>query len=692
MSATAMNATTIDRSSRTARARAAPKRGTLAAELESDPNLSSAKRQQRVKALSAQVTQASLERQLAAAHSARAELEARLRERDAAIERLESDRRWIADREREANEQRERESEQHEEDKAKLDAELGSLRATASALREQHRDLEDEYAALARSTSQTISAQQAQIATLTEQAALLDGQLAQAKQTAADRGAQLADLQAQLDDARSAHATPAHAEGDDWAIVRTELAKQAEHMRALEARNAKMAAELRARRERDASVDVLREQNRELQRRAQAADDLREHAARLEAEVQTLTRERDRWAAEEPGPSTPSKTPVAVTQTLSKLRLEHQQLLEEHGATAALLRQRDNELKSAEQQIDELQDELENVTTELDALRAKVARSDRSAALMEREVAFLKDMVASLTAEEASQNDRHVDDLAAQQIQQLDALVAEYKATVQGLRDELDTLSNDTSFVQHVRPLQDDLAAERAARADAEQALASAQEAAESKIDALEQALFDLRGEIGAGQHVPPGVRVLSLAENPAKEWFDRSDAAMARLRGENAALLARLKQLEASGARAAGGGEDLVPRASLDVAEQEKAALAEELKDKEKRMLRLRQVFNNKSAEFREAVEEILGVKLAFYASGDIRVTPQYDLSAQFVFKRQGNEARMQLVKQGAGGPEDLPHLIRYWIGEEQCIPGFIASVILESYEAVRRQQHAAD
>jgi mitotic spindle assembly checkpoint protein MAD1 len=41
------------------------------------------------------------------------------------------------------------------------------------------------------------------------------------------------------------------------------------------------------------------------------------------------------------------------------------------------------------------------------------------------------------------------------------------------------------------------------------------------KIEELEQTLFELRGEIGAGRHVPPGVRVLSLSANPAQDWAD---------------------------------------------------------------------------------------------------------------------------------------------------------------------------
>ena len=128
-------------------------------------------------------------------------------------------------------------------------------------------------------------------------------------------------------------------------------------------------------------------------------------------------------------------------------------------------------------------------------------------------------------------------------------------------------------------------------------ALKEAEEATEQhleQIETLEQTLFELRGEIGAGRHLPPGVRVLSLRENPAQQWADLSQAAMDRLKGENEALLKRLKDLEESGAvggAGAGAKEELVPRESWEVAVQAKEELEEELKQKEKRLLRLKQV-----------------------------------------------------------------------------------------------------
>lgn len=229
------------------------------------------------------------------------------------------------------------------------------------------------------------------------------------------------------------------------------------------------------------------------------------------------------------------------------------------------------------------------------------------------------------------------------------------------------------------------------------------------KVEELEQSLFELGGEIGAGRHVPPGVRVLSLRDNPEQQWVDLRQAAMDRLKSENEALMKQLKELQENGASmSAGAQEDVVPRQSWELANKEKIELQEVLKQKELRLLRLKEVcfvnrnsffqcadldwwkvFTSKSAEFKEAIASVLGVKLAFFPNGQVRVTSMYDYSASFVFQPSTLQdgAKMQLVAQGEGGPQDLPDLMQYWIGTEQCIPGFLASVTLESYDKWKRE-----
>jgi len=116
----------------------ATKRDSLAAELEkgkskllapccililtmtlwADPQLSTAKRQQRTQVFTSSLSHANLERQLLAAQTTKIELETKLREKELLVERLERDRRWFADREKEEREEKEKEREEH--DRAKV--------------------------------------------------------------------------------------------------------------------------------------------------------------------------------------------------------------------------------------------------------------------------------------------------------------------------------------------------------------------------------------------------------------------------------------------------------------------------------------------------------------------------------------------------------------------------------------------
>ncbi|KAF8970914.1 spindle assembly checkpoint component Mad1 [Flammula alnicola] len=583
----------------------AMKRDSLVAELERDPQLSTAKRQQRAQVFTSSVSHASLERQLLAAQTAKLELETKLREKELLVERLERDRRWFADREKEEREEKESERAAHEEAKVA--------------------DLKDAHEALSRSTNQTTASQKSQITTLTHQNSLLQDEL--------DQESAIEDLQAQYDELSAGNEaiTRRVADEESMAVVREELHPY---------------SELNSLRERHTRKAGIGTQSPDARR-------TRTKVVKLEAEVEAGRKEREEWSAD----TKPSDTPISVTQTLSDLRLVHARLLEDHGATSALLRQRETELADVERREAQAQETIASLEQNLRIARDK------------REVMFLQALVASFNAEEAHMEDSHIDNAKVEQIRQLEKVLQEYKRKRTAYQ-ELDALVGGSSSLVQGRNLQN-------AEVEMKQNL--------DKIEELEQTLFELRGEIAGGRHVPPGVRILSMADNPEQQWFDLRQAAMDRLKGENEALMKRLKELEESGAHAAtqDHGEELVPRQSWELVNREKLELQDVVKQKEKRLLRLQQVFTSKSAEFREAIASILGLKLAFYPNGQIRVTSVYDLCASF-------GARMQLVAQGEGGPQDLPNLMQYWIEKEQCIPGFLASVTLECYDKSKRENAA--
>jgi len=79
------------------------------------------------------------------------------------------------------------------------------------------------------------------------------------------------------------------------AVVREELHRQAGYLRNLESTNAKLNSELNILRERHASVEVLREEKRGLERKVTMLEEMRNKVIRLEAEVEAGRQERETW-------------------------------------------------------------------------------------------------------------------------------------------------------------------------------------------------------------------------------------------------------------------------------------------------------------------------------------------------------------------------------------------------------------
>lgn len=84
-----------------------------------------------------------------------------------------------------------------------------------------------------------------------------------------------------------------------------------------------------------------------------------------------------------------------MSRELSNLRVAHARLLEEHGESLALLKQREAQLAEAERRENEILEVVEQMEPEMRALKDKVARREMRTAVAEREVQGLKALLVS---------------------------------------------------------------------------------------------------------------------------------------------------------------------------------------------------------------------------------------------------------------------------------------------------------
>lgn len=163
---------------------------------------------------------------------------------------------------------------------------------------EERNDLDEAYSSLFRSTKQTIANQKAELSTLSQQAAFFESDLSETRRVAAEKDRCLREAEERIEDMRSNQVglPRAETEDGDWKVVRDELSRQADYLRTLESSNSKMTSELSVLRSRHQSIEVLREQKRDLERKLEATDVLRQSVIRLEAEVDAARREREEWS------------------------------------------------------------------------------------------------------------------------------------------------------------------------------------------------------------------------------------------------------------------------------------------------------------------------------------------------------------------------------------------------------------
>ncbi|KAJ2792948.1 coiled-coil domain-containing protein mad1, partial [Coemansia helicoidea] len=277
-------------------------------------------------------------------------------------------------------------------------------------------------------------------------------------------------------------------------------------------------------------------------------------------------------------------------------------------------------------------------------------------------------------------------------------------ALLRGYREDAETVRRELGEARdaHRRELEDAKDAHMRELGDAQ----AEHQRLTTRFEALEREAAHLEHQIGAGLgYDPRTTRILQLIDNPSAQDFAIRSQKLAGLTAENESLLGRIRELE-SGAVRVSSAEDQDEDAAdpppgsaffhtIDNLRSENQNLTQQLEDSAKLISRYRKEWRRKAAELREIVYLILGYRVDFMPNGSVRFTSTYaaDVDQSFVFTSgDDNQGRMQLL--GGGSKTYLKGLandIRYWIQERGSIPGFLATVTLQNFEARPAPAHAA-
>ncbi|KAH8556722.1 spindle assembly checkpoint component Mad1 [Umbelopsis sp. PMI_123] len=179
-----------------------------------------------------------------------------------------------------------------------------------------------------------------------------------------------------------------------------------------------------------------------------------------------------------------------------------------------------------------------------------------------------------------------------------------------------------------------------------------------------------------------PKQRILQLKDNPASREQGIRQSMLDALKKENQELIARLQQSNDNPAMMR-IFESTIPEQSFENLQAENERMANTVAQKEKRILRMQQVWAAKVREYHEAVSSLLGYKVDFSADGMVRLASMYadasDIS--FVFKSSENDqGTLKIV----GANKDmymktLESSYNYCVNERGSIPAFLSAVTME-------------
>jgi mitotic spindle assembly checkpoint protein MAD1 len=482
------------------------------------------------------------------------------------------------------------------------------------------------------------------------------------------------------------------------AVIRRELSDQVTHIRNLEARNREQVTELKHLRQVHKAVEVVEEEKRSLQRRLEAAESVQNELNEERRQRQRLEDERRSWAAylqAEGGADGQSEfdSPEAVARALVAERLNSASLVEKLGELQPEIADRDNIIKTLEDEKAKLLEQVERLRTTggggTGGDKAR-ARLDRQRALAVKEVEYLRAQLKTFDMEDMTLQPENVDEQKVKRIQELEDLVDKYKAEVSTLHADLSSLEAASTS-----PAQPVLGSKRPREADEAEnehlgQLARKNRKLQTELSDLQTAhrLLQKEHEVTASQLASAKeqlqTRILSLRSNPTSDHEATKAATLAALKLENAELLAHIQRQPTLFAT--------VPASQLAAAQREIADAKAETASAHKTSRRLKEVWAAKSAEFKEAVFSTLGWTVTFIPGGKMRVESVYYPSLtdehenSIVF--DGERGTMKV----GGGPRSafaqrIGDNIKFWVRERGCVPCFLAALTLEFWEEQQKQ-----
>ncbi|ORY78241.1 spindle assembly checkpoint component Mad1 [Protomyces lactucae-debilis] len=592
------------------------------------------------------------------------ELEQKLLSEGKKNDKAEADKRFLFDLQAKQAAELSSVREELAESKSTTEATISELRKSFSVLQDAKLDMEETHRTETREQAREIERIESALNNQRRAMDTLKADLTSKNDVLALRNAKIQELEDELASKAAISTGPS---SEELSFLTEQLRDSNERVRKLEITCGEQTADLNHLKEVNRSLTIVAEENTTLQTKLAHMDALQESLAKAQVDLEALATERETYAqflhdgetVADVGKALERQKLVADTLTSQLTLLENQ--LEETNTLVSSLQAELNTNKAG----------YEAAKAELTLEKRNALRLERARSMVAREVSFLRAQLASYDLEERMDQPNY-DALKSKRLTELEAMLDSCRAELLQVKEE--TKEEEKIKLGTKRPREDETDFNHIERGEylrkirslnAELEITRKQdELLRKDLDALRQSTASQRPE-----------RVLEFKGNPTTRFQAIKAQTLKDLETENAALR---RQLE-------GKGEVTVPVQSLRNAETTAQRLEQAIAQKEKMIKRLKEVFQAKSSEFREAVYALLGYKLDFLPNGRVRLTSMYAEHNDHAFIFDGEEDTMKIAGEVQGNEafmQMVDNLIKYWSGERKSIPGMLAALTLELLE----------
>ncbi|CAG8480743.1 34912_t:CDS:2 [Racocetra persica] len=511
----------------------------------------------------------------------------------------------------------------------------------------------------------------------------------------------------------------------------------------LEKSNNDLKNELERLKELSPSIQILQQKVESSEYQLSIMRKLRRQAAELEAENTTLKKEKIEWASylDQEKDKININSPYKLCKELASRRIEITMLEEKVGRLEEQIKSRDMIISENEYKIIQLNSTYRSMEYKL---TNELELSKRTKNLLQKEVEMLTEALKSYDKEEQHLQTNY-DEQKIERIQVLETLLTTYKeeleqisaqshnnqqpedqsgpseinphtvevlrrneelqATIYDLKNENVNLKKEvTSLQMQITVLEQkdlkihssELIKQNEILQETINDLKNENLSLRKHASSLDQQVFALEKAVGRGEYNQETTRVLELKDNPSSRDYAIRQSTLDALKTENNQLLTKLKELQKMLENNHTTQEEtiddndssiinVIPTQSFTNLENENKQLVEQIAEKEKRILRLKEVWKTKAQEYREAVYSLLGYRFDFLENGRVRLTSMYSEQddQSFIFTSDENDCgTMQLVGGNSEFIKSLDHLIKFWVVERGSIPCFLCSLTMKLFE----------